>query len=117
MIAGVQIAIVGFGLIGGSIARALRRSAGHGSSGDEGSRTWIAAWSRGRAGPERAVSDGVVDVAPRTLAEAVGTAELIVLATPPLACLDLLTELADLMAPATGALPSSEPCCALRPNV
>ena len=94
MIGVVRIAIVGFGLIGGSIARALRRPAAETRPDDDAERPWIAAWSPSRGGPDRALSEGTVDAAPMTLAGAIADAELVVLAAPPLACLDLLAQLA-----------------------
>jgi prephenate dehydrogenase len=82
----VRLTIVGFGLIGGSVARALRdrnaRSAWH-----------VTAWSRTAAPVEQAVRDGVVDVAAPTLSDAVRGAELVLLAAPPLVCLDLIDQL------------------------
>ena len=101
MIGVVHIAILGFGLIGGSIAHALRRTSVDTGAQDAAGRTWIAAWSRHRTGPDTALADGVIDDAPRTLAATVAGAELVVLAAPPLACLDLLAELA---APSAGQL-------------
>jgi prephenate dehydrogenase len=86
----VRLTIVGFGLIGGSIARALKTRPGRG--------TWhVTAWSRNPAPVRQAVADGVVDVAAATLEDALGDAELVVLAAPPLVCLDLVDRLgADL---------------------
>jgi prephenate dehydrogenase len=83
----VRCAILGFGLIGGSIARALRRDGGEWS---------IAAWSPRGTGPRQAVADDIVEVAAPSVAEAVTGAELIILAAPPLACLALLHDLAGL---------------------
>jgi prephenate dehydrogenase len=82
----VRLTIVGFGLIGGSVARALR---------ERNPRTaWdITAWSRSSGPVEQAVRDGVVDVAAATLADAVRGAELVLLAAPPLTCLDLIDQL------------------------
>jgi prephenate dehydrogenase len=91
MIEPVRIAIVGFGLIGGSIARALRRREAAPTMGE---RIELIAWSRSPVGPNAALADGILDRAPGTLSEALRGAELIVLAAPPLACLDLLAELA-----------------------
>jgi prephenate dehydrogenase len=80
----MRVALLGFGLIGGSIARSLRRDPGE----------WtIAAWSPSGDGPARARDEGVIDEACATLADAVRDAELIVLAGPPLATLDLIDEL------------------------
>jgi prephenate dehydrogenase len=74
--------MVGFGLIGGSIARALR---------DPG---WsVAAWSPSGDGPRAAAAAGVIDEASDTIEDAVGGAELVLLAAPPLACLDLIDRL------------------------
>jgi prephenate dehydrogenase len=92
----VRLAIVGLGLIGGSIARAVRERA----VSTEG--WWVAAWSPSGAGPSEAVASGVIDAAPSTLAATVADADLVVLAAPPLACLDLLASLAD-----RGAVPLS----------
>ena len=98
MIGRVRIAIVGFGLIGGSIARALRRREAAPTIGE---RIELVAWSRSSSGPSRALADGILDRAPTTLPEALRGAELVVLAAPPLACLDLLDELAG---PVAGSL-------------
>lgn len=89
MIDAMRIAIVGFGLIGGSIARALRRPDALAAGGHA-----VAAWSRSPDGPRAALAEGIVDAAPADLASALEGAELIVLAAPPLTCLDLLDELA-----------------------
>jgi prephenate dehydrogenase len=80
----MRVALLGFGLIGGSIARALRDDAG----------PWtIAAWSPSLGGPQLAKSEGVIDEASGSPADAVSGAELVVLAAPPLACLALIDEL------------------------
>jgi prephenate dehydrogenase len=82
----VRVSIAGFGLIGGSIARALHERAEPGQ--------WhVTAWSRTAAPIDRARADGVVDAAAATLEEAVRGAEIVVLAVPPLTCLDLIDEL------------------------
>lgn len=79
------MAFVGFGLIGGSIARALRR---------DGADWTIAAWSPSGAGPRLALADGIVDEASSSAADAIRGADLVVLAGPPLACLDTIDDLA-----------------------
>jgi prephenate dehydrogenase len=90
----MRVAILGFGLIGGSIARALAVRAG----GD-----WsIAAWSPGGDGPRAAAADGSVDLAALDPGKAIAGADVIVLAAPPLGCLDLLEQLAG---PLRGSLP------------
>jgi prephenate dehydrogenase len=91
----VRLSILGFGLIGGSIARALHER------GEPGQ--WhVTAWSRSRVPVEQAVTDGAVAVAAATVGEAVRDAEMVVLAAPPLICLDLLEMLAG---PLRGSLP------------
>jgi len=91
----VRLSILGFGLIGGSIARSLHE---RGESGQ-----WhVTAWSRSRAPVEQAVTDGAVAVAAATVGEAVRDAEMVVLGAPPLICLDLIDMLAG---PLRGSLP------------
>jgi prephenate dehydrogenase len=80
----MRVALLGFGLIGGSIARALR------AAGPDWS---VAAWSPSGAGPDAAARDGVIDAAATTMAIAIDGADLVVLAVPPLACLALLDAL------------------------
>ena len=88
----MQIAILGFGLIGGSLARALRRQSALNVLGE---RPTIVAWSPTGHGPERAVGDGTVDRAAETIDDGIAGTDLIVLAAPPLACLALIDELAS----------------------
>lgn len=80
----MRVAFLGFGLIGGSIARALRsRSA-----------DWtLAAWTPSGAGPRAAADEGTIDVAAADRAAAIEGADLVVLAAPPLECLTLLDDL------------------------
>jgi prephenate dehydrogenase len=85
----MRVAILGFGLIGGSVARALSARAGDGQP-----ETWeIAAWSPSGAGPRKAFANGEIAVAADDPVRAVDGAELVVLAAPPLDCLELLREL------------------------
>jgi len=73
--------MLGLGLIGGSVARAASAAG------------WeVRAWTPSGVGPARAATDGIEPAG--TPAEAVRGAELLVLAAPPLACLDLLDRLA-----------------------
>jgi prephenate dehydrogenase len=81
----MRVAMLGFGLIGGSIARALAAATGEWS---------VAAWTPGGGGPRAAVADGVIADAPTNPADAIDGAELIVLAAPPAACIALLDDLA-----------------------
>ena len=70
-------------MIGGSIARALRTHRGGGD--------WhITAWSRTPRPVEQAIEDQVVDRAAASLEEALEGADLVILAAPPLTCLDLI---------------------------
>jgi prephenate dehydrogenase len=87
----MQIAFLGLGQIGGSIARAASAA---------GLATRVSAWSPTGAGPRSATADGIV--AATTAADAIRGADLIVLAAPPLACLGLLDELAGPLAIAIG---------------
>ena len=83
----MRIAFLGLGLIGGSVARALRASETPGSP-DE-----IAAWTPSGAGPRDAWEAGIVDEAAVTPGAAVDRADLVVLAAPPLACVALMEQL------------------------
>jgi prephenate dehydrogenase len=86
MIGSMRVAFLGFGLIGGSIARALRGSG----------RAWsLTAWSPSGFGPQSAAADGVLDDAAGSAGDAIAGADVLVLAAPPLACLDLLGGLAS----------------------
>jgi prephenate dehydrogenase len=68
-----RIAFLGFGLIAGSIALALR-ARGFGGS--------LVAWTPGRAGPRLGLAAGVLDEAPGTAEEALRDVDLVVLASP-----------------------------------
>lgn len=83
------MAILGFGLIGGSVARAVRARDEH-----RDSRIVLTAWTPGGAGPEAARRDGAIDVAAATPQAAMEGADLIVLAAPVPACLAMLDDLA-----------------------
>jgi prephenate dehydrogenase len=93
---GVNVGFLGFGLIGGSVARAVRLDA-------TGSGWRLVAWSPSGEGPRRAVDDGVLDGAARQPSDAVDGADVIVLAGPATACLALLGDLAGPLAPALSA--------------
>lgn len=82
----VRVSIVGLGLIGGSIARALHERTEPGA--------WhVTAWSRNPAPVQQALADGAIDVAAATLEDAISGAEIVILAAPPLTCLDLVDRL------------------------
>ena len=93
----MRVAIIGLGLIGGSIARALAAR--------EPGRWHATAWSRGGA-PDRALAEGVVQAVAGTPEEALGAAdlELVVLAAAPAANLGLLRRLGPLLANGTATL-------------
>lgn len=89
----VKVAFLGFGLIGGSVARALRQPGAPGS--------WpLSAWSPSGSGPRAALADGVIDEAADDPRAAVEGASLIVLAGPVPACLAMLDDLATDLRPA-----------------
>lgn len=90
----VHVAFLGLGLIGGSVALALHEAGG-----------WTAAaWTPSGEGPARARAAGVIQAAPATLDDALADADLVVLAAPPTACLELVDRLAG---EARAALPRS----------
>jgi prephenate dehydrogenase len=80
----MRVAMLGFGLIGGSIARALRRDGG----------AWtIAAWSPSGVGPRLAAEEGIIDVAWTSPGDTIRDADLIILAGTPLGTLELIDDL------------------------
>lgn len=83
----MRVALLGFGLIGGSVARALRSPATN-----EGS--WsVAAWSPSGGGPARALADGVIADAAGSPEAALDGADLVVLAGPAPICVAQLDDL------------------------
>jgi len=80
-----RVAFLGLGLIGGSAARALRR----GAPGIE-----LVAWTPSGAGPAAGVRMGVLAAAAPDAPAAIAGADLVVLAGPPLAVLELIDRLA-----------------------
>jgi prephenate dehydrogenase len=89
-----RIAFLGFGLVNGSIARALRAA---------GVRSWLVAWTPRNSGPAAAVAAGVLDAAAATADEAVREADLVVLGAPATAIVTLLDDLARAAVLADGA--------------
>jgi prephenate dehydrogenase len=80
----MRIAFLGLGLIGGSMALALRAA-------DPARERWeLSAWTPSGAGPASARDAGVLDAAAPTRESAIAGAGLVVLAAPPLACARLL---------------------------
>jgi prephenate dehydrogenase len=83
----MQVSFLGFGLIGGSIARAVRAN--------PDTKDWtLAAWSPSGEGPRRAAADLVIDVAGAKAEAVLRDADLIVLAGPATSCLPLIDKLA-----------------------
>jgi prephenate dehydrogenase len=82
----MHVAFIGFGLIGGSIARAIKANA-------TDPRWTVSAWSPSGVGPRRAAADGVIDRSAGSPEDALTDADLVVLAGPAttgLAALDAL---------------------------
>ena len=87
----MHIALLGFGLIGGSIARAL--AAERDADRDTRAGHRVVAWTPGGDGPRRALAEGVIDAVAGDPGTAISGAHLVVLAAPPLACAELLRRL------------------------
>lgn len=85
-----RVAIIGLGLIGGSIGLALHKVK---------AAQQVVGYDLGRGVSDRARKIGAIDQPYTTLADAVRGAELVVLATPVGAMRALLHELADLLSP------------------
>jgi prephenate dehydrogenase len=81
----MRVALLGLGLIGGSVARALR------VAGDD---WWVGAWTPSGRGPQHALAAGVIDAAYGSARDLIAEADIIVLAAPPLACVGLIGRLA-----------------------
>lgn len=88
----MRIAFLGLGLIGGSIARALR-AADSNAAGELRSATLVA-WTPTGAGPRAALAAGAIDEVAPSLEAAADGADLVLLAAPPLRVLELLAALA-----------------------
>ena len=84
-----RITILALGLIGGSLAKALKAN---GFTGE------IVAWGRGEASLKTGVELGIVDRYSLDLAEAVAATDIIVIATPTLIAAEMLHQLAALKA-------------------
>lgn len=81
-----RIAFLGFGLIGGSVARAIARR--RGPVGPE-----VVAWSPSGDGPAAALADGVIHSVAGDEATAIDGADLVVIAAPPVETIDLIRRL------------------------
>jgi len=87
-----RVAIIGLGLIGGSIGLALRRMQ---------AAVEVLGYDFGKGVCDRACRVGAIDQSCDTLADTVGGAELVILATPVGAMHRLLQELAPVLSPGT----------------
>lgn len=81
----MRVALLGLGLIGGSVARALH---------DRDRASEVRAWTPTGAGPAEALRAGVIARACGRPEEAIEGADLVILAAPARACLGLLDDLA-----------------------
>jgi prephenate dehydrogenase len=86
----MRIAFLGLGLIGGSVAKAIRGANDGPWRGAE-----LAAWTPEGDGPRRALAAGAIDEASASIAACVRGADLVVLAAPPLETLELIEWLAS----------------------
>jgi prephenate dehydrogenase len=93
----MRVAFLGLGLIGGSIARALRAAHDPGSTTE---RWTLTAWTPDGRGPAAAAADGVIDRATVRPEDALAGADLVVLAAPVPDCLAMLDDLAGPWRPA-----------------
>ncbi len=85
----MRVALLGLGLIGGSIARALH--------GDRDGGWSVAAWTPNGMAPKVAAGAGIIELAAPSPADALAGADLVVLAGPPLACLELVDQLGEML--------------------
>lgn len=85
-----RVAILGLGLLGGSVARALT---------EKGFATHIAAYNHSDRALSYALQEGFIHSVYKTAAEAVADADFIVLATPPQAFAGLTQEIAGVLKP------------------
>lgn len=88
-----RIAFIGFGLIGGSIAKALGVEIPGATGSGTGSRPYLTAWTPTGHGPAQAAADGVIDHAARSLPEVLDGADLVVIAAPALDAIALVERL------------------------
>jgi prephenate dehydrogenase len=85
----MRIALLGLGLIGGSIARALReRSSGRADQ------ARLVAWTPSGDGPRAAAREGVIDEAAVSAEAAIADADVVILTGPTPVCLEQLDALA-----------------------
>lgn len=90
----MRLAVLGLGLIGGSVVRALRRPRPADPADPWSEDLEIAAWSPSRVGPRRALAEGLVDLAAESPEAALEGAGVVLLAGPPTSVLEWLDALA-----------------------
>ena len=90
----MRIAFLGLGLIGGSIARSLRAAERGRSAGFIGAT--LIAWSPGGEGPQAGRAADAIDAVATNIGEAVEGADLVIIAAPPVAALELVDRLLGL---------------------
>ena len=86
-----KIAIIGLGLIGGSIGLGLKKAAA--------GKVEIHGYDKEMSAGKRAVKIGAVDKAPYKLYDVVKDANMVILATPVLAIRDMREKIADMVSP------------------
>lgn len=101
----MRLAVLGFGLIGGSVVRALRRPGPPAPDAAWSRDLEIAAWSPSGEGPRRALGAGLVQVAAPSPETAIEGAGVVLLAGPPTSVLEWLDRLVAIR----GADPHSGP--------
>jgi len=91
-----RVAIVGLGLIGGSLGLALRRAA---NTAHHPPAPRISGWDQSTAARQLALAIGAIDSAPDNLEHAVRDAELVIVAVPVLAVRDVFAALGPVLQP------------------
>ncbi len=87
----MQVAIIGLGLIGGSIGLALKQSSEPSLE--------LVGYARRPEVASQALSSGIVDKIETSLTETVREAELVIIATPVLTIKEILSQIADYLSP------------------
>ncbi len=96
--AGMRLALLGLGLIGGSVVRALRQPRPPQPSDPWTARLEVVAWSPSGTGPRLALAEGLLDRAPASVEGALEGADVVLLAGPPTSVLDWVGALAGPLA-------------------
>ncbi len=99
----MRLAVLGLGLIGGSVVRALRRPGPSAPADPWSGHLEIAAWSPSGEGPRRALAAGLVDLAAPSPERALEGSAVVLLAGPPTGVLEWLDRLAAILDGGTAA--------------